>query len=68
MSARNQENAGMEVGGKCPETQYRAGKDMNLQSQKTQFKLAQSIHKSVSKWVSVCGCVNVLGSCVSIYE
>lgn len=56
--ARSQENAGIEeVGGKFPETQYRAGKDTNLQSQR-QFKLAQSTPKSVSEWV--CECVREL--------
>lgn len=58
-----QENAGMEeVGGKFPVTHYRAGKDTTSQSQKTQFRLAQSprICEQVGVCVWVCECVREL--------
>lgn len=51
-----------EVGGKFPETHYRAGKDTTSQSQETQFKLARStrICEQVGVCVWVCECVRVL--------
>lgn len=51
-----------EVGGKFPETHYRAGKDTTSRSQKTRFKLARStcICEQVGVCVWVCESVREL--------